>query len=96
VPVRFGLGNISEKFNRDFKTGDYIGIYRGLFCMWEFKRPLWVWSGTEHERAQWNAIKWARAYGGRAGFVTHPDEAVAVMLGVTHNGRSAFGAYNGR
>jgi len=105
--VRYGLGNTSEKFNREFKTGDLVGIYPervyllrepavpgaiytiGIFCMWECKRPGWRYTGTERERGQWNAIQWVRKRGGRAGFVNHPDQAVAIMLG------TGTGAYNG-
>jgi hypothetical protein len=61
----------------------------GIFCMWECKPPGWRWRGTDREVAQWNAIKYVRERGGRAGFVTHPDEAVAVMLGTSR------GAYDG-
>lgn len=107
--VRYGLGNTSEKFNREFKTGDLVGLYPervminkhvwngdqlvhatiGIFCMWECKRPGWRYTGTERERGQWNAIQWVRKRGGRAGFVNHPDQAVAIMLG------TGTGAYNG-
>ena len=91
VPVRFGLGNTSAAINRVFKTGDLVGIGPGgIFCMWECKRPDWRWCGDEHERAQLGAIIWARGFGGRAGFVTHPDEAVAIMLG------TSLGAPHGR
>jgi hypothetical protein len=61
----------------------------GLFLMLECKPPGWRWRGTDREVAQWNAIKYVRERGGRAGFVTHPDEAVAVMLGTSR------GAYDG-
>lgn len=90
TPVRFGLGNTSEKFNREFKTGDLIGIYQGIFCMWECKPPGWHYTATPRERAQWNAIRWVRAHGGRAGFVTHPAQAVVIALG------TGGGAYDGR
>lgn len=26
-PVRFGLGNISKKFNKEFKSGDLVGVF---------------------------------------------------------------------
>lgn len=80
-PVRYGLANTSAKFNKVFKTGDLVGLYRGIFCMWECKVPGWRYRGGEHERAQWAAIQHVRRYGGRAGFVTHPDQAVEIMLG---------------
>lgn len=53
----------------------------GIFCMWECKPPAWRWRGVQHERAQLAAIKFVRGHGGRAGFVTEPDEAVAIMRG---------------
>ena len=88
--VRYGFANTSKKFNAVFKTGDLLGTSpAGLFCMWECKHPLWHYTGDETELAQWNAIKFIRSRGGRAGFVTHPDQAVAIMLGI--NG----GAYDG-
>lgn len=79
--IRYGLGNTSEKINAVFKTGDLVGIYQGIFCMWECKPPGWKYHGTGREIGQFNAIQWMRRHGGRAGFVTHPDEALSVMLG---------------
>ncbi len=85
--VRYGLGNTSAKINEVFKTGDLVGIGPGgIFCMWECKPPGWRYTGTDRERAQLAAIVWVRQWGGRAGFVTHPDEAVAVMRGGTYHG----------
>jgi hypothetical protein len=81
IPVRFGLANDSKRFNEVFKTGDLVGIYQGLFVMWECKEPGWKWSGTKREVAQRNAIVFVRERGGRAGFVTDPAEAVAIMRG---------------
>jgi len=90
IPVRFGLANDSSQLDRTFKTGDLVGMTPGgLFLMLECKAPGWKWRGTDREVAQWNAIKYVRERGGRAGFVTHPDEAVAVMLG------TSGGAYSG-
>lgn len=73
----------------DGKFGPLPATLTGIFCMWECKPPGWRWRGTDREVAQWNAIKYVRERGGRAGFVTHPDEAVAVMLGTSR------GAYDG-
>lgn len=82
VPVRFGLANDSSRLNRQFKTGDLVGIGPGgVFVMWECKKPGWTWRGTDHERAQLNAINFVRERGGRSGFVTDPAQAVAIMLG---------------
>lgn len=80
-PVRYGLGNTSQRLNEVFKTGDLVGIYKGIFCMWECKKPGWKFSvGSVRERAQLAAIMWVRRHGGRAGFVTHPVEAVSLMM----------------
>lgn len=90
VPVRFGLANDSTQLDRTFKTGDLVGLTPGgLFLMLECKPPGWRYRGADRERAQWAAIQFVRLRGGRAGFVTHPDEAVAVMLGM------GLGAYCG-
>lgn len=89
-PIRYGLGNDSAKLNAAFKMGDLVGMdAHGLFCMWECKRPGWRYTGTDTEVAQWTAIKFVRAHGGRAGFVNHPDQAVAIMQGT---GQGAYTA----
>jgi hypothetical protein len=96
VPVRFGLANDSEQLGRRFKTGDLVGMTPGgLFLMLECKPPGWRYTGTEREVAQLAAIRYVRTRGGRAGFVTHPNEAVAVMLGMEFAGYAAVGAYCG-
>lgn len=87
-PVRYGLGNTSERINEVFKTGDLVGIYCGVFCMWECKKPGWRWRGTAREIAQYAAILWVRQHGGRAGFTTHPEMSVAIMKGLS------WGAYH--
>lgn len=102
TPIRFGLANDSSKLDKVFKTGDLVGLFPhflkipggdtgfqvGIFCMWECKPEDWVWRGTERERAQWAAIMFVRARWGLAGFVTHPDQAVAIALG------TGLGAWN--
>lgn len=96
VPVRFGLANDSTQLDKRFKTGDLVGMSPGgLFVMWECKPPGWRYRGTEREVAQLAAIHFVRSRGGRAGFVTHPNEAVAVMLGMEFAGYAAWGAYCG-
>lgn len=83
IPIRFGLANDSSKLDKVFKTGDLVGFAPdGIFCMWECKPPGWRYTGTEREVAQRNAILFVVARRCRAGFVTHPDEAVAIMRGV--------------
>lgn len=90
IPVRFGLGNDSAALNRVFKMGDLVGIMPpGRFIMLECKEPAWRWRATPREVAQWEAIREVRRFGGRAGFVTGPEMAVAVAHGLD------MGAYNG-
>lgn len=90
IPVRFGLANDTSALDKVFKTGDLVGIGPGgVFCMWECKKPGWKWCGDERERAQWAAICFVRERGGRAGFITSPEMAVAIMHGVH------MGAYSG-
>lgn len=80
VPVRFGLGNDSERLNKVIKSGDLIG-WRPLlitpahvgsrvaqFVSRECKRPDWRYTGTDREVAQ---LRWAEAVtadGGDAAF----------------------------
>lgn len=96
-PVRFGLANDSSALDKVFKTGDLVGLfpvgiptypygtlfYVGMFCMWECKPEGWHFTGTDREQAQWAAIKFVRERMGRAGFVSHPDQAVAIAMGTS-------------
>jgi hypothetical protein len=78
--VRFGLGNISEAFNKDLKSSDEIGITPvlitadmvgttlGVFTAIEVKREGWQYSATDREKAQLNFINAIRGRGGFAGF----------------------------
>lgn len=67
-----------------------VPVTIGIFCMWECKKPGWRFSlADDRARAQWNAIQHVRRFGGRAGFVTHPDQAVAIARGLSG------GAYDG-
>lgn len=101
IPIRFGLANDSSKLDKVFKTGDLVGLFPlwlpvgvstgyqiGVFCMWECKPEDWHWTATGRELAQWAAIQFVRARFGRAGFVTHPDQAVAIAQG------TGLGAWN--
>lgn len=81
-PVRYGLANDSASLNKVIKSADLIG-YQSIiitpqmvgslfarFESWECKRDGWVYTGTEHEKAQ---LRWAEmviADGGSAGFTT--------------------------
>lgn len=91
-PVRYGLGNTSERINEVFKTGDLVGIFRSIFIMVECKRPDWTWRATARERAQYAAILWVREHGGRAGFSTSPQQSVDIMMGY---GRGAYDPVSG-
>ncbi len=64
-------------------------VTMGIFIMLECKEPAWKWRATPREVAQWEAIIEVRRFGGRAGFVTGPEMAVAVAHG------AGLGAYNG-
>ena len=81
VPVRYGLANESAQVNRQFKSGDLIGIKPvfitqamvgqliGQFVSRECKRPGWKLSMSDsHENAQlaWAAL--VTSLGGDASF----------------------------
>lgn len=77
-PVRFGLANDSPGLNKTLKSGDLIGwrsiVIGGVkvaqFVSRECKRPGWIYTGTDREKAQ---LRWAEAInadGGDAQFVT--------------------------
>lgn len=79
-PVRYGLANESPKMNKTIKSHDLIGIHPvliqphhvgqviGQFVSREVKKGSWVYTGTEHEKAQ---LKWGElinSMGGDAAF----------------------------
>lgn len=82
IPVRYGLGNDSKRFNEVCKSADLIGIKPrliepadvghiiGQFWSRECKRSDWKFKDTPEERAQvaWAAI--INASGGDAAIVT--------------------------
>ncbi len=74
-PVRFGLGNVSEKFNKEIKTSDYIGLNNtGQFIAIEVKRPEWCYGVAtgkkerDRERAQCRFLHLVNKMGGIAYF----------------------------
>ena len=84
--IRFGLANTSAKLNKHIKSGDLVGITPrvishtdvgktlGIFTSIEVKKEGWVFTGTQREEAQ---ARWARLIsdlGGRAAFISHPDQ----------------------
>lgn len=74
-PVRYGLGNDSAKLNKQWKSGDLVGImWGGRFLMVECKPVGWIFRGTDREVAQLNAINDVNQRGGAAFFATSADE----------------------
>ena len=83
VPVRYGLANDSPACNKQYKSGDLIGIRPvlitremvgtliGQFWSVEIKAPGWRISlNNEREAAQQRWINLVLAYGGMAQFST--------------------------
>lgn len=80
--VRFGLANDSVALNKQFKSGDLIGIRPvvihpqhvgltiGQFVSVEVKRPGWKFSGNDREAAQQRWIDLVLGAGGFAYFAT--------------------------
>lgn len=80
TPVRFGLGNVSPKVNRLWKSSDLIGITPvfvtadmvgkivGVFTAVEVKKPGWKKPSNERERAQQKFQETVRSLGGIAAF----------------------------
>ena len=76
--IRYGLANDSKRMNREIKSSDLIGIKPveiggrviGQFVAREVKRPGWVYSGTDRERAQLRFLELIAAMGGDACFAT--------------------------
>ena len=80
TPVRFGLGNDSEKLNKVFKSSDLIGIGPGgMFVAVEVKAPGWKKPSNPREVAQANFIGAVQARGGLAGFATSIDDYMRIV-----------------
>lgn len=71
VPVRFGLGNDSKKFNEVWKSLDLVGIGPyGRFLTVDAKPPGWTRPRNKRERAQQAHIDEVNMRGGIAFFAT--------------------------
>lgn len=89
--VRFGLGNVSEKFNSISKSSDLIGITSipilphhvgqrlGVFTAFEIKAPGWKYTGTPREKAQLNFINLVIAQGGIASFISSESDLIQCL-----------------
>jgi len=76
--VRYGLANESKQLNARLKSSDLIGLDdAGTFTAAECKPSDWRYTGTPREVAQLAFIELVRANGGRAGFVTDPEQLAA-------------------
>lgn len=87
VLVRFGLGNVSKRFNNVMKSSDLIGgetviiteemigMHLLRFLAVECKRPGWKYTGDDRELAQKRFIDKINEMGGRAYFSTGPLDA---------------------
>lgn len=51
--VRYGLGNISQKWNKRFKSSDYIGILPTFITPQHVGRVLGVFVASEHKAEGW-------------------------------------------
>jgi hypothetical protein len=75
VPVRYGLANESKKINSVVKSSDLIGIGPdGRFLAYEVKKNGWVYRATDREKAQLAFITFINMMGGRAAFITSPEQ----------------------
>jgi len=80
--VRFGLGNDSAKINKKWKSCDLVGVGPdGRMLMVEVKKQGWVFTGTEREVAQANAINQVNALGGIAFFCSSVEEFETIITG---------------
>lgn len=82
TPVRYGLCNDTPALNKQFKSGDLIGLRPvmimpthvgktiGQFVSREIKREGWAYTGSAGEQQQLNWLKLITANGGDAKFTT--------------------------
>jgi len=92
--IRFGLGNDSETFNREFKSGDWIGIAPMLITPEHVGKTLGVFINVETKAEGWHMIPsdkraaaqarfndLVRGYGALAGFYSKPGDLVRILKG---------------
>jgi hypothetical protein len=84
--VRYGLGNVSKRFNAECKSSDLIGVEPvlitadmvgsiiGRFVARECKPEGWKYMGTDREVAQLKFINKVNELGGNAAFTTGTEK----------------------
>lgn len=75
--IRYGLGNISKRFNEVWKSGDLVGIRErdGKLLMFECKPPWWTGRTLNaREKAQANALQDVANCNGISAFVTDAEQ----------------------
>lgn len=91
-PVRFGLGNISSKVNKQIKSADLIGITPvtitpdmigqtvGVFTAIEAKKQGWRFSKNGREQAQRKFLDLVESLGGWGIFLSDADQLLVEKL----------------
>ena len=94
VPIRFGLGNESARINKICKSPDlmgivpvkiraeHVGLTLGVVLAVEVKHEGWIYSGSAHEKAQYNFLKQVSEMGGLAGFADNSDDFIKLISGI--------------
>ena len=100
VPVRFGLGNVSKRFNKLMKTSDYIGWTPvvstpemvgktvAVFTALEIKEADWKYSGDEREVAQKKFIDLVNNSGGIASFIKSVEQVKQLVFNYFSNDKT--------
>ena len=100
VPVRFGLGNVSKRFNKLMKTSDYIGWTPvtitpemvgktvAVFTALEIKEDGWKYSGDEREAAQKKFIDLVKSSGGIASFIKNVAQVKQLIFNYFSNDKT--------
>ena len=100
VPVRFGLGNVSKRFNKLMKTSDYIGWTPvtitpemvgktvAVFTALEIKEADWKYSGDEREVAQKKFIDLVNNSGGIASFIKNVAQVKQLIFNYFSNDKT--------